>query len=66
MFKRTIAILALSAGSAQAHSGHGAASEAHWLSQGDHIAVVILSAIALNLGVQLAFRRIKALRHRET
>ena len=56
--KKTVLFGALlAAGAAQAHPGHGAETEAHWLAQGDHIAVVALTAVVIGLGARVLLKR---------
>ncbi|SFM33152.1 hypothetical protein [Shimia aestuarii] len=55
--KKATTFLILSAGAASAHGGHGAENEAHWLSQGDHIAVVALTAAVLGFGARVLLKR---------
>lgn len=56
------AILSLVAGAAVAHPGHGAASEAHWLTEGDHLLVVVLVGALVGLSGLVALGRAVARR----
>jgi len=43
--KQSFAIFLMSTGAAMAHPGHGAQTEAHWLSEPDHL--IALAALAV-------------------
>ena len=60
MMRFAIPAVFLGTGTAMAHSGHEAAvvqGEAHWLTQGDHLAVVVLALLAAGFTVRHALRR---------
>lgn len=63
--KHAMTIYALSTGVALAHGGHDAAlreGDAHWLTQGDHLIVLALLALAAGLGLRRALRARRARR----
>lgn len=50
--KHAITVFFLSAGAALAHGGHEAAvvqADAHWLTTGDHVILLLLAGIAVGL-----------------
>lgn len=55
--KYAISFLLLTAGAANAHTGHGADTQAHWLSRGDHLAVIALTAVIIGLGARVLLTR---------
>ncbi|SHF36712.1 hypothetical protein SAMN05444279_13122 [Ruegeria intermedia] len=51
--KKALAPILLFPTATVAHEGHGAASEAHWLTQPDHLTVILLGALVI---LPLVFR----------
>lgn len=63
--KHAILVYLLSGGAALAHAGHDAAvieGDAHWLTTGDHVIVLVLVGLACGLGLRAALRRVRAAR----
>ncbi len=59
--KHALTAYILSAGAALAHAGHDEAvvyGDAHWLTTGDHVIVLILGAGLLGVGAYRLIRRI--------
>ncbi len=50
-------LLVLAPMAAMAHPGHGAAPGSHWLSHPDHLAVLVLAALAAGEGLRRLVRR---------
>lgn len=61
--KHAVMIYLLSAGAALAHGGHEEAvlqGDAHWLTSGDHVIVLMLAAFAIGSCVRSVVRRASA------
>lgn len=67
--KKAIIAFVATATAAQAHTGHEAAvtqGEAHWLTQGDHLAVLALAGLVVGFALRPLLARMQVRQTRKT